>query len=127
MVFEGHVEAVRETSGALRDAGRLEVRELFAFFVAHEQAIMRDYLVLVDFWRLHPEERGSLEPLLREAHDTYAEVVSSLLGAPNHGLGELMISALFNLLEQRWFHGPAFNCDPQLALLERLVASERAG
>ncbi len=154
VVFEGHVEAVRATSrslqgerlaargegsrtlasdedsGASRHAdlrhGLLELRELYAFFLAHEREIMRDFLVLTDFWRLHPEERASLEPLLREAHDTYAEVVASLLGVPSHGLGELMISALFNLLEQRWFHGPEFDCEPQLELLERLVALERA-
>ena len=127
VVFEGHVAAVRETSRSLRDAGRLEVRELFAFFLAHEQEIIRDFLVLTDFWRLHPDERASLEPVLREAHDTYAEVVAGLLGVQNRGLGELMISALFNLLEQRWFHGPQFDCEPQLELLERLVALERSG
>ena len=45
------------------------------------------------------DERERLAPTLREGHDTYAALATSLLGSTDHGLGELVVSALFNIIE----------------------------
>lgn len=126
VVFEGQVAAALDASRSGEQQLRLEVRDIFGFLVAQEERVLREFIVLVDYWRLHPEDRGELAPVLKEAHDSYAEVVSRLLGVDDHGVGELVLSALFNILEMRWFHGSGFDHEPQMRLLEKLVRLERA-
>lgn len=118
----GALEALVQASQSGAALPRVEVRDLMSFLLAHEEQQMRQFVVLIDYWRLHSaEERADLAPVLYEAHYTYAQLVARLLGVRDQAVGELVLSVLFNILEMRWFHGPEFDFAPQLALLERLV------
>lgn len=128
---EGNVEAaVAALRAGMEEEGedealRVSVRELFAFLLMAETTLMSQFVVLVDYWRLDEIDHSTLAPVLRRAHETYAQVVAQLLGSEVEALGELVLSVLFNLLEMRWFHGEGFDHEPQLAMLERLVERER--
>lgn len=128
---EGNISAARDAMRAGADAGEalpeITVRELFAFFMAAETELINQFVVLVDYWRLEEIDHSALAPVLRRAHESYAEIVAQLLGSEVRALGELVLSVLFNLLEMRWFHGPEFDHEPQLAMIERLVERERGG
>lgn len=101
---------------------RLGVRDLLSFLLLQEEQQMSEFVVLMDYWRLHPDGRDALRPALRQAHDTYARIVAGLLGTDDLGVGELVLSVLFNILEMRWLHGPDFPVERQVVLLEALVA-----
>ena len=122
-VIDGHVAGALASFAAVApgEGPRVDVRGLLMFLVSQEERLMSEFVVMMDYWRLHPEERAELRDVLAHAHTTYAELVASLLGSDNMALGELVLSVLFNILEMRWFHGPEFDYEPQLVLLERLV------
>ena len=120
-VIEKDAQQVREAFSHMPEGSRLGVRDLLSFLLANEEQQMRQFSVILDYWRLHPDDRQRLAPTLREGHDTYATLAASLLGSTEYGLGELVVSALFNIIEMRWLHGPEFDHEPQLKLLERLV------
>jgi len=101
---------------------RLGVRDILAFLVLQEEKQMAEFVVLMDYWRLHPEGREALRPALKEAHYAYAGIITGLLGTPDPGVGEFALSILFNILEMRWLHGPDFPVERLLQLLEELVA-----
>jgi AcrR family transcriptional regulator len=121
-VIEKDARQAREAFADISSGTGLGVEDLLGFLLANEEQQMRQFSVILDYWRLHPEDRTRLAPTLREAHDTYASLAARLLGSEDHGLGELVVSALFNIIEMRWLHGPEFDHCPQLRLLERLVA-----
>lgn len=106
---------------------RLKVRDLLAFLITQEEQHMAEFVVLMDYWRLHPDGRDALRPALRAAHYAYADIIAGLLGVADQAVGELVLSVLFNILEMRWLHGPAFAAERQVALLEALVEMRRAG
>ncbi|MCO4763329.1 MAG: TetR/AcrR family transcriptional regulator [Myxococcales bacterium] len=100
---------------------RLGVRDVLDFLILQEEQQIAQFVVLMDYWRLHPEGRDALRPAIRQAHYAYADIVAGLLGSRDQGLGELVLSVLFNIIEMRWLHGSSFPAEPQIKLLERLV------
>ena len=101
---------------------RMGPREVLAFLIAQEEQQIAQFVVLMDYWRLHPEGRDALRPAIKQAHYAYADIVAGLLGSEDRGLGELVLSVLFNIIELRWLHGPDFPVERQIVLLEQLVA-----
>lgn len=134
-LFEQVVRAVIEENAEAAHAAfalgpdqvlHLRVRDILAYLIHQEEEQMRRFIVLIDYWRLNPEGRAALQPTLDGAHRRYARIVAALLGSRDEGLGVVVLAALFNIVQQRWFHGPAFDAEPQVRIIERMVAAELA-